>query len=276
MINLSNMEVGWTVKMNELFSKNFIQRVIWLSIGAFLISLIIWLVGFSTSLSPAVIDENNMPTEQVDTTTTPAYSPKTNFHWSTKTISYHITETTPGHYRQAWMRAIKAWNAVDVVNLIPAGNSSQADIILSVKTSYHEGGGTVENIAGGVVGYTREEFGHVDGIPLFVHQNKSYLIIDSMKQAHYDSVNEQVSVAMHELGHDLGLEHSDSPHSIMQEAAPTYLYNIPEVDAKHLAQLYEGIPERWWLSPRSWYEQIFIQKSGFHEVASRIHMIELF
>ena len=117
----------------------------------------------------------------------------------------------------------------------------KADIILGVKNSYHSGGGTVENISGGVVGYTSEEFGHVNGVPLFVHQNKSYLVISSMKQAHYDAVNEQASVAMHELGHDLGLEHSDSPHSIMQQAAPTYLYSIPEVDAKHLQQLYKGI-----------------------------------
>lgn len=224
------------------FNKNFIWKIIWVGIGTILVCLLFLSVGFSTQLSPALVDQNDTPTQQVDTTTTPAYSPKTNFHWSTKTVAYFITKQTNGHYRDVWMRAVKAWNAVGVVDLIPADNADRADVILSVKQSYHEGGGTVENIAGGVVGYTSEEFGHVDGIPLFVHQNKSYLITDSLKQAHYDSVNEQASVAMHELGHDLGLEHSDSPHSIMQQAAPTYLDSIPEVDAKHLAQLYAGVP----------------------------------
>ena len=209
------------IMSDRFFNKNFIWKIIWVGIGTILVCLLFLSVGFSTQLSPALVDQNDTPTQQVDTTTTPAYSPKTNFHWSTKTV---------------------AWNAVGVVDLIPADNADRADVILSVKQSYHEGGGTVENIAGGVVGYTSEEFGHVDGIPLFVHQNKSYLITDSLKQAHYDSVNEQASVAMHELGHDLGLEHSDSPHSIMQQAAPTYLDSIPEVDAKHLAQLYAGVP----------------------------------
>lgn len=229
--------------MAKLFNKKIIFRSIWVIIGSILISLLIWLSGFSSRLSPALVDQNNTPTEQVDTTATPAYSPKDNFHWSSKTIPYYITKGTPAQYRSAWTQAVKAWNAVDVVSLVPAANYNQADVILSVKQSYHEGGGTVENIAGGVVGYTSEAFSHVDGVPLFVDQNKSYLIIDSMKQANYDSVNEQASVAMHELGHDLGLEHSDSPHSIMQQAAPTYLYSIPEVDAKHLAQLYHGIPQ---------------------------------
>ncbi|MGF2385302.1 matrixin family metalloprotease [Lentilactobacillus otakiensis] len=231
------------ITIDRFFNKKFIWKAIWVGIGTVLVYLLFMLAGFAIKLSPAVLDQNNTPTEQVDATSTPAYSPKTNFHWPTKTISYYITKQTPAHYRAAWMQAVKAWNAVDVVNLIPATRYNQADVILSVKQSYHEGGGTVENIAGGVVGYTSEAFSHVDGVPLFVDQNKSYLIIDSMKQAHYDSVNEQASVAMHELGHDLGLEHSDSPHSIMQEAAPTYLYSIPEVDAKHLRQLYDGVPK---------------------------------
>lgn len=228
--------------IDRFFNKKFIWKMIWVGIGTILACLLFLSVGFSTQLSPALVDQNDTPTQQVDTTTTPAYSPKTNFHWSTKTVAYFITRQTNDHYRDVWMQAVKAWNAVGVVDLIPADNADRADVILSVKQSYHEGGGTVENIAGGVVGYTSEEFGHVDGIPLFVHQNKSYLIIDSLKQAHYDSVNEQASVAMHELGHDLGLEHSNSPHSIMQQAAPTYLDSIPEVDAKHLAQLYAGVP----------------------------------
>ncbi|GAW70935.1 matrixin family metalloprotease [Lentilactobacillus parakefiri] len=228
--------------IDQFFDKKFIWKMIWVAIGTVIACLLFVLAGFSTNLSPALVDQSNTPTQQVDTTDTPAYSPKTNFHWSTKIVAYFITKRTNGHYRNVWMQAVKAWNAVGVVDLVPAVNDDRADVILSVKQSYQEGGGTIENVAGGVVGYTSEEFGHVDGIPLFVHQNKSYLIVDSLKQAHYDSVNEQASVAMHELGHDLGLEHSDSPHSIMQQAAPTYLDSIPEVDAKHLAQLYAGVP----------------------------------
>lgn len=229
--------------MTKHFDKIILWRSFWIGSGAIVVGLGCLLSGFPLKLAPALLTQNETPTQQVDTTPTPAYNPKVNFHWATKTISYHITQQTSSHYRDVWKRAVKAWNAVNVVNLTPTSRYEQADVILSVKKAYHETSGTVENISGGVVEYTGEEFGHVDGIPLFVHQNKSYLIINSMKQAHYDSINEQASVAMHELGHDLGLEHSDSPHSIMQQAAPTYLYSIPEVDAQHLAQLYHGIPE---------------------------------
>lgn len=227
--------------MERLIPQKQIWKMILILIVTMMLTLMLFLTEFSARLSPALLSQNNQPTQQVDASPTPAYNPKINFHWPSRTISYHITYNTPAHFRRAWQRAVKAWNAVNVVDLISTNHYQKADIILGVKNSYHSAGGTVENISGGVVGYTSEEFGHVNGVPLFVHQNKSYLVISSMKQAHYDAVNEQASVAMHELGHDLGLEHSDSPHSIMQQAAPTYLYSIPEVDAKHLQQLYKGI-----------------------------------
>ncbi len=110
----------------------------------------------------------------------------------------------------------------------------------------------------------------MDGIPLFVHQNKSYLIINSMKQAHYDSVNEQASVAMHELGHDLGLNTAivliPSCRKLPQPICTTFPKLTPSIWRSCMRDTGEVMGRH----PVLDMSRFLYKKSGSREVASHI------
>ncbi|GHP14202.1 peptidase M10 [Lentilactobacillus fungorum] len=224
-------------------SKTITKKQIWLGLIT-LLSLILVMLAAEIRLAPATIRQNTPPIETPDADTKPTYSPNKDYHWPTKRITYHIKKTTSRHYVNVWRKAVQAWNDVNVVTLVSTKVQGNAEIILGTQAHYQNQPDSWEGETGVVMGYTIQRFGNASGAPIFDDQNESYLITSAMKRMDYTTTNQQAGVAMHELGHDLGLGHSQNNHSIMQEAAPTLYTKIPQVDADHLAQLYRSVAKK--------------------------------
>lgn len=216
--------------------------------------LVSWLVAtfaflglfgsLTINLVPATIYQSSAPIETPDTDPKPMYSPSKDYHWPTKQIPYKIKKTTSRHYVKVWQKAVQAWNNVGVVSLVATNETARAEIVLGTRTNYRDEPDGWDAEPGVVMGYTVQRVQTGNGPPLFADHNESYLITGAMTRMKYTSINQQASVAMHELGHDLWLNHSQNNHSIMQAAAPTLYSSIPQVDANHLAQLYAGVPKK--------------------------------
>ncbi|MFC6177378.1 M57 family metalloprotease [Companilactobacillus huachuanensis] len=163
---------------------------------------------------------------QVGKVSTPIESPLKNMHTS-NTYYYHFKNNVPSNARQVFQNAIDNYNNTGIVKLIPgAAQPNQNNITFFV---YHK---KIENFASNTV-----ELGN--GGPSAL-QLDHYAINSGRAGLNitYPNMAIKNSVAMHELGHALGLAHSSYTNSVMYPVDQG-VFKLSEADLNGLKNIYK-------------------------------------
>lgn len=162
---------------------------------------------------------------QVGKVTTPTESPLKDMTTS-NTYYYHFKDNVPQSVRQVFLNAIIEYNNTGIVKLIPGNEgTNQNNITFFV---YHK---KIDNFASSTV-----ELGN--GGPSALQLN--HYAINSGRAGlnlTYPNMSVKDSVAMHELGHALGLAHSSYTNSVMYPIDQS-ISKLSEADLNGLKNIY--------------------------------------
>ncbi|CAJ1182352.1 M57 family metalloprotease [Companilactobacillus nantensis] len=164
--------------------------------------------------------------EQVGKVATPIEAPLKDMNTSS-TYYYHFKSNVPGNVREVFLNAVTAYNNTGIVKLIPGtAQPNQNNITFSI---YHK---KIENFAANTV-----ELG--SGGPSAL-QLDHYAINSGRAGLNltYPNLAIKDSVAMHELGHALGLGHSSFTNSVMYPVDQG-VSKLSEADLNGLKNIYK-------------------------------------
>lgn len=163
--------------------------------------------------------------KQVGKVSTPIEEPLQDMTTS-NTYYYHFKNNVPANVREVFQNAINAYNATGIVKLVPqTSESNQNNITFFI---YHK---KIDNIAS-----TTVELGN--GGPSALQLN--HYAINSGRAGlnmTYPNMSVKNSVAMHELGHALGLAHSSYTNSVMYPVDEG-VTKLSEADLNGLKKIY--------------------------------------
>lgn len=165
--------------------------------------------------------------KQVGKVSTPIEEPLKDMNTS-NTYYYHFKNNVPKDVRRLFLNAIERYNDTGIVKLIPGkAEPNQNNITFFI---YHK---NVNNIASNTV-----ELGN--GGPSALQLNE-YAINSGRAglNMNYPELSMKESVAMHELGHALGLAHSSYTNSVMYPVDQG-VSKLSEADLSGLKNIYEN------------------------------------
>lgn len=137
--------------------------------------------------------------------------------WSTRTLTYKFENYTPDlssyDIKSAISRAFDLWSSVIPVSFKQLQGGDKSDITIKWVAGYHEDG--YSNTFDGPNGVLAHAFYPEDGRMHF--DEDEVWVVNKDSQIGWDLF----SVALHEIGHLIGLDHSDKVESIMYAYMPT-------------------------------------------------------
>lgn len=175
-------------------------------------------IGMLTAITSTLLLGFNKPLSVKATTWNP--TPIANYRYQ-KATAYYLDKSTSSHYKEVWQKAVNGWKA-NGFNWKAASSHSKTTL-----SSYN---GT-DNL--NVAGYDNVDYDSSTGqiISSDVRINRAVF------NKYGYTLDQQVNVAEHELGHALGLNHNASNSVSVMNPANRY-YNIKNVDVNGMKKRY--------------------------------------